>query len=125
MSDISNVLVIGGGGREHAICWKLSQSPLIGTIFVTPGNVGIGRVPKVQNVSLDVGNHLGIVQWSHNNKIQMVIVGPEDPLANGIANVLNAEGMFLIFSILTFTLAMMSIAVLDELSIINSQYTVI
>lgn len=94
MSVCSNVLVIGGGGREHALCWKLSQSPSVGSIYVAPGNVGIATVPKVQNVALDIKNHAGLVQWSVSHNIELVVVGPEDPLADGIADSLSAEGNF-------------------------------
>lgn len=92
MANEANVLVIGSGGREHTICWKLSQSPDVANIFVAPGNIGIASVNKVQNVALDVKNHPGVVQWSINHNINLVVVGPEDPLADGLVDSLTAEG---------------------------------
>lgn len=89
----SNILVIGNGGREHAICWKLSQSKEVTTIYAAPGNVGIETVEKVQNVNLDVSDHKKIVQWCKSHNISLVVVGPEGPLADGLADALNNEGM--------------------------------
>ncbi len=77
-----NILIIGGGGREHTIAWKLSQSKQCEQLFVTPGNAGTHQI--AQNLSLDVNDFQGIKQAVIENNIQMVIVGPEDPLVNGI-----------------------------------------
>lgn len=87
-----NVLVIGNGGREHAICWKLSQSPYVATIFVAPGNIGIATVNKTQNVFVDVKNHSAVVKFCNGNDVSLVVVGPEDPLADGLADSLKKEG---------------------------------
>ncbi|XP_066151739.1 trifunctional purine biosynthetic protein adenosine-3 [Euwallacea fornicatus] len=88
-----NVMVVGSGGREHAIVWKLSQSPLVKEVFVTPGSVGIANVSKAKNVNLDIKNFKEISNFCKNNHISIVIVGPEDPLANGIADAITAEGI--------------------------------
>ncbi|RLU23504.1 hypothetical protein DMN91_003709 [Ooceraea biroi] len=85
------VLVIGGGGREHAICWKLSQSPHVREIFVAPGNAGIKQVDKVQLIDLNVKNTKEIAAWSKDNNIDVVVVGPEDPLAQGLADDLRTK----------------------------------
>jgi phosphoribosylamine--glycine ligase len=77
-----NILIIGGGGREHTIAWKLSKSKQCEQLFVTPGNAGTHQI--AQNLSLDVNDFHGIKQVVLENNIQMVIVGPEDPLVNGI-----------------------------------------
>ncbi|KAH0952589.1 hypothetical protein HN011_004593 [Eciton burchellii] len=87
------VLVIGSGGREHAICWKLSQSPHVKEIFVAPGNVGIKQVDKVQLINLNLKNTKEIATWSKDNNIDMVVVGPEDPLAQGLADDLKNIGV--------------------------------
>lgn len=90
------VLVIGSGGREHAICWKLSQSPKVGQIFALPGSYGIKQVAKCQNLearTLDPKDFEGIAKWSKENKITLVVVGPEDPLALGLGDVLQKEGV--------------------------------
>ncbi|XP_063700673.1 trifunctional purine biosynthetic protein adenosine-3 [Culicoides brevitarsis] len=89
-----NLLVIGSGGREHAICWKLSQSPKVKRVFALPGSPGIAQEAKTTCVTdVKVDDFKGIVQWCKNNDIYMVVVGPEDPLANGLADVLLAANI--------------------------------
>lgn len=85
------VLVIGRGGREHAIAWKVSQSALVEQVFVAPGNAGIGR--QFVNVPIDEKNNAAIVQWSKENNVDLVIIGPEAALQNGLANELTANGI--------------------------------
>ena len=77
-----NILIIGGGGREHTIAWKLAQSKQCEQLFVAPGNAGTHQI--AQNISLNVNDFQGIKEAVLENNIQMVIVGPEDPLVNGI-----------------------------------------
>ncbi|KAK6175426.1 hypothetical protein SNE40_013893 [Patella caerulea] len=86
------VLVIGSGGREHALAWKLSQSKEVGEVLVTPGNAGTGAEgEKVKNIVLDVKKFEDVSTYCTSNKVGLVIVGPEDPLANGIADHLNIK----------------------------------
>lgn len=77
-----NILILGSGGREHAYAWKLSQSKKIGKLFIAPGNAGTGTVGT--NVNLSATDFPGIKQFVLNNNIQMVVVGPEDPLVKGV-----------------------------------------
>jgi phosphoribosylamine--glycine ligase len=77
-----NILIIGGGGREHTIAWKLLQSPNCGKLFVAPGNAGTHEIAA--NLDLGVNDFDGIKEAVLNHEIQMVIVGPEDPLVQGI-----------------------------------------
>ena len=77
-----NILIIGGGGREHTIAWKLAQSPNCGKLFVAPGNAGTHKIAK--NLAIGVNDFAGIKKAILSHKVQMVIVGPEDPLVNGI-----------------------------------------
>ena len=87
-----NVMVIGSGGREHAIVWKVSQSPRLKKLYALPGNPGIGAL--AENVSgISVDDHAAIVQFCHDNQIDLVIVGPEMPLASGMADSLSAQGI--------------------------------
>jgi phosphoribosylamine--glycine ligase len=79
-----NVLLLGSGGREHALGWKLSKSPKITNLFIAPGNAGTSTIGK--NVPLSINDFPSIRQFVLNNKIHMLIVGPEDPLVNGIAD---------------------------------------
>lgn len=83
------MLVIGSGGRENAICWKLAQSNKIDKMFVLPGSFHIGKLPKVELVKhISVKDHAAIVDFCKTNHIEIVFVGPEDPLADGIADAL-------------------------------------
>tara|TARA_B100000401_G_scaffold436319_1_gene379578 strand:- start:737 stop:2023 length:1287 start_codon:yes stop_codon:yes gene_type:complete len=79
-----NVLVLGSGGREHAISWKLAQSPKLSKLFVAPGNAG--TVEVAENLNIDVNDFDGIKKAVLNNNIDLVIVGPEDPLVNGVVD---------------------------------------
>lgn len=81
---MNNVLVIGGGGREHAIAWKLRQSPRVNKVFVAPGNAGTALEPGIENVPLTQTTEL--IAFAKNESIAITIVGPEAPLAEGIVN---------------------------------------
>ncbi|MDG1190101.1 MAG: phosphoribosylamine--glycine ligase family protein, partial [Flavobacteriales bacterium] len=76
-----NVLVLGSGGREHALSWKISQSSLCEKLFIAPGNAGTSSVG--QNVDISVNDFPTIKTFALENDINMVVVGPEDPLVNG------------------------------------------
>lgn len=78
----TNVLLIGSGGREHAIAWKLNQSPLLKQLFIAPGNAGTSAVGK--NVSISGNDFEGIKQFVLQNHVDLVVVGPEEPLVRGI-----------------------------------------
>ncbi len=86
-----NVLLIGGGGREHALAWKLRQSPLIGRLYCAPGNAGIATVAEC--VALDMADHAAIVRFCKDNTIGLVVIGPEAPLVAGLADDLDAAGI--------------------------------
>src|SRR6202030_1835263 len=76
-----NILIIGSGGREHALAWKLKQSPKVEKIFIAPGNAGTAQVGENVNIpSTDIG---GLLQFAVNNNIYLTVVGPDDPLALG------------------------------------------
>jgi phosphoribosylamine---glycine ligase len=77
-----NVLIIGSGGREHAFAWKLAQSPKLNKLFIAPGNAGTAQVGT--NVEIGVNDFDAIKEFVLNNNIKIVVVGPEDPLVNGI-----------------------------------------
>jgi len=86
-----NVLVIGGGGREHALAWKLAQSPKVRTIYVAPGNGGTATDSRLQNVPItDV---VELRTWAQENKITLTVVGPEVPLAAGVVDEFRAHGL--------------------------------
>ena len=87
------VLVVGNGGREHAIAWKLVQSPQVSLCFCVPGNGGTANLAKCENISLSVEDFAGISELCKDNQIDLVIVGPEVPLSLGITNYLQAENI--------------------------------
>ncbi|GAB1600532.1 trifunctional purine biosynthetic protein adenosine-3-like [Argonauta hians] len=87
------VLILGGGGREHALAWKLAQSDGVLNVYVSPGNAGTAQNGKITNVDLKVKDLPGIASWCKEHSINIVIVGPEDPLAAGIADFLEEQGI--------------------------------
>ena len=85
------ILVVGSGGREHALTWKLKQSPRAERIFCAPGNAGTAEV--AENVAIPANDLPGLIRFAKENEIGLVIVGPDDPLAAGIADLFQAEGL--------------------------------
>ena len=86
-----DVLLIGNGGREHAIAWKLKQSKKLGKLYIAPGNPGTAKFGE--NVPLDVNDIAGIVKFAKEKSIDLVVVGPEDPLAAGLVDAVEAAGI--------------------------------
>ncbi len=87
------VLVIGNGGREHALAWKLAQSPLIKQVFVAPGNAGTYREPKVENVAINPLHFEDLVAFAKNQQIDFTVVGPEAPLVEGIVDYFQSKDL--------------------------------
>jgi phosphoribosylamine--glycine ligase len=87
------VLVIGNGGREHALAWKASQSPLVRTVFVAPGNAGTALEPALQNVAISPTDIPALLSFAQNEKIDLTIVGPEAPLVIGVVDAFRAAGL--------------------------------
>ena len=79
------VLVIGKGGREHALCWKLKKSPRVTSVVCAPGNAGTAL--EAQNVSIEPGDYRGLLQFAKREGVGLTVVGPEEPLAKGIVDV--------------------------------------
>jgi phosphoribosylamine--glycine ligase len=86
-----NILLLGSGGREHALAWKLAASPLIGRLYCAPGNAGIAREAEI--VPLDPADHPAVIAFCRTNKIDLVVVGPEGPLCAGIVDDLETAGI--------------------------------
>src|SRR3990172_3840468 len=87
------ILVIGGGGREHALAWKIVQSPKAEKVFVAPGNAGSAREAKCENVSIAAEDVDGLLRFAQQNKIDLTIVGPEAPLVLGVVDRFRAAGL--------------------------------
>src|SRR6188472_2822909 len=85
------VLVIGGGGREHALAWKLAQSPKVQAVYVAPGNGGTALEPRLENVPISDLHQLR--DWALKEKIALTVVGPEAPLAAGVVDDFRAHGL--------------------------------
>ena len=88
-----NILIIGSGGREHALAWKSAQDESVSNVFVCPGNAGTALENKVTNISLDTNNFEIIETFCVDEKIDLVIIGPEQPLVMGMADFLQSKGI--------------------------------
>jgi len=86
-----NLLVIGGGGREHALAWKLAQSPRVARVYVAPGNAGTAQEPGLANVAL--ATNADLVAFAQQQRIALTVVGPEAPLAAGVVDAFRAAGL--------------------------------
>jgi len=88
-----NILVIGGGGREHALAWKAAQSENVKTVFVAPGNAGTATEDRLQNIDINAEDIDALKNFALQNDIALTIVGPEAPLVNGIVDTFQAAGL--------------------------------
>jgi len=85
-----HILLLGSGGREHALAWKIAASPLVTKLWCAPGNAGIAR--EAECVALDVADHAAVIDFCRTNAVDFVVVGPDAPIAAGIVDDLNAAG---------------------------------
>jgi phosphoribosylamine---glycine ligase len=85
-----HILLLGSGGREHALAWKIAASPLVTKLWCAPGNAGIAR--EAECVALDIADHPAVIDFCRNNAVDFVVVGPDAPIAAGIVDDLNAAG---------------------------------
>jgi len=88
--EAMNILVLGNGGREHALAWKIAQDDKVAKVFVAPGNAGTATENKCENVNLSILDNAAIVDFAKNNTVELVIVGPEAPLVNGVVDACRA-----------------------------------
>ena len=88
-----HVMVIGGGGREHAMVWRIARSTRVKKVYVAPGNAGTAATPKTENVDLDVSATDALVEFATANSVDLTIVGPEAPLAAGLVDSFAAAGL--------------------------------
>jgi len=87
------VLIVGGGGREHALAWKAAQTEDVEIVHVAPGNAGTGREPRIRNVSAGVEDFRKLADFARSERVDLTIIGPEAPLVAGIVDVFTAEGL--------------------------------
>jgi phosphoribosylamine--glycine ligase len=90
-----NVLVIGNGGREHALAWKAAQSSSVTKVFVAPGNAGTATEAKLENIAISAGDIPALVDFAKSNQVVLTIVGPEQPLVDGIVDAFQVEGLMI------------------------------
>src|SRR5260364_346544 len=90
---MKNVLVIGNGGREHALAWKLSLSPRVQCVYVAPGNGGTALEARVRNISIPVTHLSALADFADREAVDFTVVGPEAPLAAGIVDLFRARGL--------------------------------
>ena len=88
-----NILIIGGGGREHALAWKVAQSPRVNTVYVAPGNAGTAGEDKLENVSVGADDVAGLLAFANQHAVDLTIVGPEAPLVLGVVDQFQAAGL--------------------------------
>jgi phosphoribosylamine--glycine ligase len=86
------LLILGSGGREHALAWKCAQDPRVETVFVTPGNAGTATEPRCRNIALDILDNDALVNFAREHQA-LTVVGPEAPLCNGVVNAFQAAGL--------------------------------
>ena len=87
------ILLLGSGGREHALAWKLAHDARVKTVFVAPGNAGTATEPKCENVALNILDNAELVAFAKAQAIDLTVVGPEAPLVNGVVNAFRAAGL--------------------------------
>ncbi len=88
-----NVLIIGSGGREHALAWKVAQSKKVATVYVAPGNAGTAGEPGVENIALDIMDFAGLADFAASNDVGLTIIGPEAPLVEGVVDFFTQRGL--------------------------------
>lgn len=90
---MNRVLVIGSGGREHALAWRLAQSSTVAATYVAPGNAGTAQEADIENVNLNVDDFVAVINFCKEQQITLVVVGPEQPLVDGMVDTLMAAGI--------------------------------
>src|SRR5438105_15824489 len=85
------VLIVGGGGREHALCWRFAQSPSVDRLYAAPGNAGIAELATLAHVS--AGDILGLVEFAERESVDLTVGGPEAPLVAGLVDEMESRGM--------------------------------
>lgn len=90
---MKNILIIGGGGREHALAWKIGQSPKVKKVYVAPGNAGTALEAKLENIAINADDIPALLKFARENEISLTVVGPEQPLVNGIVDEFSQAGL--------------------------------
>ncbi|MBI2039404.1 MAG: phosphoribosylamine--glycine ligase, partial [Candidatus Niyogibacteria bacterium] len=91
MSSKTNVLIVGGGGREHALAWKLRQSPRAGDIYIAPKSAGTRLI--AENIFIPIADHQKLATFARHHNVHLAVIGPDKPLADGIVDVFRSYGI--------------------------------
>jgi len=91
LSKLENILIIGNGGRENSLAWAIQKNELVKKVYLIPGNAGSERINKCERIKIDVNNKYELLEKLDSLKIDLVVIGPEIPLANGLADFLREE----------------------------------
>ena len=90
-SNLDNILIIGNGGRENALAWAIQKNELVKKVYLVPGNAGTERINKCERIKIDINNKNELIEKLIFLKINLVVIGPEIPLANGLADFLRKK----------------------------------
>ena len=88
-----NILVVGSGGREHALAWKLAEPDAVQRVYVAPGNAGTALEPKLENVALDPMDIEGLAEFAKSHSCALTVIGPEAPLVAGVVDHFTEQGL--------------------------------
>ena len=88
---LENILIIGNGGRENSLAWAIQKNELVKKVYLMPGNAGSERINKCERIKMDINNENELVEKLDFLKIDLVVIGPEIPLANGLADLLRKK----------------------------------
>ena len=91
LTRLENILIIGNGGRENSLAWAIQKNQLVKKVYLSPGNAGSERINKCERIKLDTENKNELVELLHLLKIDLIVIGPEIPLANGLADFLREK----------------------------------
>ena len=93
-SRLENILIIGNGGRENSLAWAIQKNELVKKVFLTPGNAGSERISKCERIKIDIKNKKELVEKLDFLKVDLIVIGPEIPLAEGLADFLRKKDFF-------------------------------
>mgnify|MGYP003378459690 CR=1 FL=1 len=88
-----NILIVGGGGREHALAWKVARSSRVRNVYVAPGNAGTAREPKATNIAITADNPSELLKFARSHQVDLTLIGPEVPLVLGITDLFASAGL--------------------------------
>ena len=95
---LKNILIIGNGGRENSLAWAIQKNELVKKVYLNPGNAGSERINKCERINIDINNKDQLVEKLYLLKVDLIVIGPEIPLANGLADFLRQKNFKILFA---------------------------